>query len=288
MSYVGDARQDTMLTRRSIRAAALWKITRIDGTILRLTDHDRDITYANNVYVSAAAPMVTDREAGAGLEGGGSSFEGAFASGKVTEDDLLAGLYSDAQVDEYIVDWKYPDVVGPLLSRRFWITRCKRLDHKWTAELIPLAERLARRSGGTVTRRCINTLGAGTCGLGVDLESAAYKKSGTVATVLDARRSFNAGAMGAGANLFTNGTIEWLTGNNAGLRVDIKSYTLATELFILPLRLAKDIQVGDTFYARAGCDYEFDGDCLSKFNNRINFKGAPEMPGTAKAARISV
>lgn len=287
MSYVGDVRQDTMLARRTLHLSSLWKITPVLGSVLRYTDHDRTIIYDGQTYLSGASPIVDSRESQSGLSGGGSSMRGAIDASAISEESIISGAFDNAQVDETIINWRYPDVIGALLTRRFWIARFKRQDHTWEAELVTLADRLQRRGGVVVTRRCANQLGVGICGLGVNLESATYKKSGTVATLVTARQ-FTSSALGSTANMFKNGTITWLTGANTGIVSDIKSYTVATETFTLFLIPPNTVQVGDTFHARAGCDYELQGDCKTKFNNVINFVGADNMPGTAKATRLDV
>ncbi len=42
--------------------------------------------------------------------------------------------------------------------------------------------------------------------------------------------------------------------------------------------MPNSITAGDTFNAIAGCDKTFDA-CVSKFNNAVNFRGEPYVPG---------
>jgi len=39
-----------------------------------------------------------------------------------------------------------------------------------------------------------------------------------------------------------------------------------------------DIAIGDSFEIQAGCDKTFET-CINRFNNAINFRGEPHMPG---------
>lgn len=75
---------------------------------------------------------------------------------------------------------------------------------------------------------------------------------------------------------FANGTITWLTGNNAGVAIEIKTYVAnAVTLF---LSMNRSIQAGDTFSYTPGCDKRRET-CYFKFNNMPNFRGEPDMPG---------
>ena len=42
--------------------------------------------------------------------------------------------------------------------------------------------------------------------------------------------------------------------------------------------MAQPIQVGDTFTVTTGCDKRF-ATCLNRFNNAVNFRGFPQIPG---------
>ena len=48
---------------------------------------------------------------------------------------------------------------------------------------------------------------------------------------------------------------------------------------ILASELPYKIEVGDNFNITAGCDKQF-STCCNKFNNAINFRGEPHLPGT--------
>ena len=45
--------------------------------------------------------------------------------------------------------------------------------------------------------------------------------------------------------------------------------------------MPNNIAAGDTFNAVAGCDKTFET-CVAKFNNAVNFRGEPHVPGMDK------
>jgi uncharacterized phage protein (TIGR02218 family) len=56
--------------------------------------------------------------------------------------------------------------------------------------------------------------------------------------------------------------------------------------FGLFLPMPNAIVIGDCFAAVAGCDKELDT-CIARFNNAVNFRGEPFVPGTDKILKTS-
>jgi len=73
--------------------------------------------------------------------------------------------------------------------------------------------------------------------------------------------------------------VQWLTGANAGRRMEVKEF--ANKQFVLALPMPNAIAATDTFKAIAGCDKTFNS-CYSKFTNAVNFRGEPYVPGMDK------
>ena len=80
------------------------------------------------------------------------------------------------------------------------------------------------------------------------------------------------------ADYFAWGTIEWLTGNNAGARRKVQAYA-ANGTFTLSQMMFGTVQVGDTGTAIVGCRGRLEEDCRDKFNNVLNFGGEPHRRG---------
>ena len=74
------------------------------------------------------------------------------------------------------------------------------------------------------------------------------------------------------------GYLVWLTGDNAGLRQDIKTYTQSGGTFKLFLPMPIEIQISDLYRIWPGCDKRF-ATCRDKFDNVVNFRGEPHVPG---------
>lgn len=81
-----------------------------------------------------------------------------------------------------------------------------------------------------------------------------------------------------GGAYLTGGLITWLTGANAGLSMEIKSFDSTSNIMQLFLSMGFVVAPGDKFYFQPGCD-KSRLSCFTKFNNILNFRGEPDVPG---------
>lgn len=88
------------------------------------------------------------------------------------------------------------------------------------------------------------------------------------------------------SDYLNNGLITWTTGLNAGFSMEIKEYDIDNYCLILFKTMPYPIKYGDEFIITAGCNHLYlgsdgtinSGDCVSKYNNGINFRGEPYVP----------
>jgi hypothetical protein len=75
---------------------------------------------------------------------------------------------------------------------------------------------------------------------------------------------------------FQNGLVTWTSGLNAGLSMEVKLYNIGFVELFQPMPYA--IALSDAYSIKAGCDKQLQT-CISRFNNVINFRGEPHLPG---------
>lgn len=85
-------------------------------------------------------------------------------------------------------------------------------------------------------------------------------------------------ATDSSAGYLDGGTLSWISGANAGVSMEIKSYITDGSIVTLWLGMNYQPAAGDTFFYYPGCDKRRET-CLQKFNNILNFRGEPDMPG---------
>jgi uncharacterized phage protein (TIGR02218 family) len=83
---------------------------------------------------------------------------------------------------------------------------------------------------------------------------------------------------------FSGGIIRFSSGANNGQSIEIREFSGGRFSLFLPL--PNSIVVGDTYTVIAGCDKMFDT-CIARFNNALNFRGEPHVPGTDKLLETS-
>lgn len=83
---------------------------------------------------------------------------------------------------------------------------------------------------------------------------------------------------------FDGGLITMTSGASAGYSMEIRSYLPG--VLTLAMQLPYGAAAGDTYSLKPGCGKRFVEDCVGRFNNGINFRGEPHLPGMDKALRV--
>jgi uncharacterized phage protein (TIGR02218 family) len=261
--------------------ARAWTLTRRDGLRMGFTDHDNPLTIDGVVHEATSGLTTTAMEQATGLGVDSHAVEGALRSDAITDLDVERGLYDRAEVLSWLVDWSNPEV--RLLQGRGFIGEIRRGAHAFEAEIAGLTERLNQPMGRVVARGCGARLGDAACG--VDLTSPLYLAAGQVAAVAGPLSVTVAGLDGFEAGWFTRGAVSWTGGGSAGTVSTVSDHrrTGGTVLLTLWQAPAVTIAPGDTFTIVAGCDRTAET-CRIRFDNLLNYRGFPQMPGDDWAA----
>lgn len=254
-----------------------WKITRVDGTSLGFTNHDRDITFGGVTYEAATGFTATAMKSSDDLSVDNMDASGMLVSDKLEEADLQNGLYDNADIEIWLVNWD--DISQRGLERFGTIGEVSRSGTKFKTEIRGYSHVLNQPFGRLYQRTCPYVLGDNECTKNVS--GSTFTGTGTVDSVTN-RAVFVATGLGGYSNgWFSKGILTWTSGNNNGRQVDVRQHIndgAPGHTFQLLYPMGKDIEAGDTFDVVAGCDGEH-STCKDKFNNIVNFGGFPFMPG---------
>lgn len=269
----------TLLDSRYTTLAWCWKVTRTDGIILGFTDHDKDLTFGGDTYEAASGFTASEMAEGLGLSVDNLEAEGALSSDSITELDLAQGLYDNAEVEIYRVDWTNTD--NRILIRKGNLGEVTTNDGTFMAEVRGLAHKLNQPQGRVYQNQCDAKLGDSRCG--VDLTDAQFLGFGQVEAIIATNKFTASGLTGFVDGLFSNGVLTWTSGSgNQSASVEIKQFDAASggsdatiTLWLSPLF---SLTSGDQFTVVAGCDKLF-STCRDQFNNKDNFRGFPHIPG---------
>lgn len=100
----------------------------------------------------------------------------------------------------------------------------------------------------------------------------------TVASVTDSKH-FAATSLVGSDGAYNTALIRWISGNNAGKKNVVRTWTETGKLVKTYFDQIEPIQVGDRFQIIAPCFRRFTEDCVVRFDNPINFRGFPFLPG---------
>ncbi len=145
-----------------------WQLTRKDGAIFGLTDHDRsleidDVTFDPGLGVEAGS--FTQSES---LKPGRGAAGGVLSNNFIVEDDLLEGLWDMCAVNVYRVDWERPDLGKVFIWSGYLSEISYTPAGSFEAELISLKSDLERPIGRVMQKQCDASLGDARCGVSAD------------------------------------------------------------------------------------------------------------------------
>jgi uncharacterized phage protein (TIGR02218 family) len=249
-----------------------WSLTRRDGVVLGFTDHDRALAFDEIGFAAVTGLEAAESASELGFAIGGGEVAGAFAATGLNEADLARGLYDDARVSVWLVNWA--DVEQRMLLEVGFVGEVKRGDSGFTAEVRGLAKAFDEERGRLYMRACSADLGDARCGVAV------APVEGTVASS-DGRIGLTATTLSAYVDgHFTGGRLVFTGGGNIGFATEIKRHAArdGEVAFQLWQAAPQPIVPGDAFTVTPGCDKSF-ATCRTKFANGINFRGFPHIPG---------
>ncbi len=254
-------------------AVTFWRIYRRDGVTLGLVSHGRSLRFGGIDHYSApgmtpAAIRLTD-----GLEDDEAEVEGALSHAAISEADLAAGKFDEAAIEFGVVDWETLEhhiIYGGQLGN------LSKTDTSFVAEL---------RSAKTVLQedrvpRTSPTCRAEFCGPGCDLSAAKFTADYNVSGVdLDANVIWFEGLT---VENFRGGLLRFYEGPQTGVLFGILD--VQSDGLVLDRALYGDISIGMRARLTEGCDHTL-ATCATRFDNTINFRGEPFLPGNDLLAR---
>lgn len=253
-----------------------WAVTRRDGTVFGFTDHDRDLTFDGIAFRANTGMSASVLQQSTGLSVDNSEAIGALSDVAVTEVDLLAGRFDGAQVQAWLVNWA--DAADRLLQFSGAFGEITRTGGAFRAELRGLTEVLNQPQGRSFLRTCSAVLGDSKCRM--DLSLPGFSVERQIDEVSDGRVFRFASLTGFSDRWFEKGRASLLSGVGKGAVGIVKNDRIGASGRVIELWQPIDqrIVAGDILRLEAGCD-RYAQTCREKFNNFINFRGFPHIPG---------
>ena len=279
-----------LLNAQTFNMADLFTFTLANGTVLRYTNSDGDLTVAGNLFSSVndtgtARPGLTRGKtrtiigvevdtldvsfgANSGVQISGipvmqfaqqGGFDGATL--QLERAFMPIGQFGTTTAGTLIM---FVGRVAEVIASR------TQVDMKVNSSLELLNVQIPRN---LYQAGCVHTLFDAGCTLArASYANATTAAAGSTAKVLNCGLSNTTG-------YYDLGTVSFTSGANNGLTRTIKSQTLVAGADVITLAYPLPVAptIGDGFTAYPGCDKQ-QTTCNSKFSNLANFKGAPYIP----------
>lgn len=254
-----------------------WAIKRRDGVVLGFTDHDRVLAFDGITFVAESGMTARALSHTTGLSVDNTEAVGVLTADAVTEADIAAGRYDQAEVTVWLVCWD--DVSARKVKFRGTMGEITRNGGQFQVDLRGLAEALNQPQGRSYLKTCSAVLGDRSCGVNTKTD-AAYVAEVIVDRDTDGQTFDLATLVPFNADWFKDGFLEVMTGAAKGLSATIKADQLngTRREILLWQPLGLPIAVGDELRLVAGCDKRAQT-CREKFTNLANFQGFPHIPG---------
>ncbi len=253
-----------------------WRVARRDGVVMGFTDHDLDLVIDGETYSARSGLSARSLQQATGLSVDNTEAVGALSDAAVREEDILRGLYDDAEVTAYLVNWQDSSQRSVLFRGSFG--EIQREKGAFRVELRGLTERLNQPVGRAYVPTCGARLGDAQCQ--VDLALPGRVVEGTI-RALDTARSFLVEIpLTLGVGWFEQGVLVFAGGSNAGqpFAVRLDTSEAGARRIVLDRTPNPAPTVGERVLLTVGCDRRV-ATCRDKFQNILNFQGFPHIPG---------
>lgn len=261
----------THLKQDVLTLATCWKITRVDGAVECYTDHDIDLAFAGNTYVSSGISQTTSSQ-GMTVRTNNLEVHGLIASTSPVS-AVASKFYDGAIVEVFQVNYKeLPATVTK--TSVLWIKSGVAGDielkkGKWVIEVLDFMSALKQKIGEKTSRLCRAEFGDKNCRADLGL----YSKTGTVTSA--SGKVISTDILGLGSNAAKEGKMTF----ENGVEFDIASS--ASGKLVLVEQPAFD-STGMDITVVFGCNHWIT-DC-KHYNNMENYYGEPNMPTEDKWA----
>lgn len=249
----------------------LCLITRQDSKQYGFTDFSDDIVFNGVTFVSGSGQVPMAVKTTSALNVDNTEIITVLSDSTFTESDVNSGLWDFATVKLSKINYK-DLTMGQIILMSGTIGQVKIGRNMVTAELRSITQAMQQNIGRIYSNNCSADFCDPKCGLVI----GNFTFTGSVTSQISSISWIDSSLSSFNANYFRGGIITWTSGLNNGFKTEIRGSI--SGFITLQLSMINQINIGDTYSIIAGCDKTI-GTCSGIFNNQINFRGFPHVPG---------
>ncbi|MEL7199861.1 MAG: DUF2163 domain-containing protein [Pseudomonadota bacterium] len=253
--------------------ATIWRIYRRDGVTLGFTSHDRNLVFDGITHLAAPGMVPAAIRLTANLSDDSAEVEGVLSHRSILEKDLSSGLFDNATIEVGVVDW------ATFVNSILYYGKIGSVENDANSFAAELRSSKASLEQDLVPRTS-PTCRAEFCGPQCGLSAQKFTSIEAVTTIdVDGNQ---VGFSNISGSNYTDGQVRFLDGPQTGIVFGIVT-TIGGRL-VLDRPLSADVKIGVKAELREGCDHTHTT-CSNRFQNVLNFRGEPHLPGNDLLAR---
>jgi len=260
----------TEYNKSTARIARFLWIRRRDGNVYRFTSASKRVVVEGETYLPSRSVNDSNIASNANMDVDDLDAAGLLQPGVVTEDDIRATRWDDAEYRIFRANWASPsDGIEKCKAGRLGVIRVKR--QSFLVQLLGMLDTYTTVIGKKTQPGCRTSLGTEECGVVPTIVSGVIDLCETdLFTLSDSARTepdvfFDEGII----------TIDFPTGP---LSYEIKAYIQAGGIFVTKTIIHYDA-TGMDYVMSEGCTRRFQEDCVGRFANGARFRGEPWLRG---------
>lgn len=275
-----DATLKARMTGEGSTLARLVTLLLLNGTVVFMTDSDRDIMYAGNTYKASYGVSVSQVQLVLGTSAQSATISILLSDDGITTSMIEAGALDDATMSVYVIDFEMPTLPAVL----FYLGFVSKVSYKDRLTAViegqPLIARGAPLAVDKYNSNCRTDFGDSLCKYPID----SHKATGVAVTAVANAQQFTCNN---DAGSWANGLAVFTTGVNAGYSYEIAAADTSGNITLKGI-MPFTPDDGDVFTLYPGCD-KTPAQCRA-YDNFINFQGEPFSisPYTATSVAVTV
>ena len=154
MSETINSKRDTNYLSDEVTTLAMcWKLKLVNGNILGFTNHDQDIQFDGLTYIAKSGFSASAIASSCGLTVDNMDVDGLIDSESICEKDLLSGVYDNAEIEVFLLN--YLDTDGGILKlRKGWLGEIRFNSNHFTTEIRGLLQAFTAKVCDTYSPLC--------------------------------------------------------------------------------------------------------------------------------------
>ena len=251
--------------------ARCWKIEKIDGKIITITDHDQKLLIDGLEYVPDTGASVSAIENNMGMTFNNLEISGVFSHNAISKIEIENGSFFNAKIIGFEYDWNLQVKGQKLFEGEIFSLSNSNL--MWNAELGSSFHKLNRCFSRSYSRLCGAELGDNQCG--VDLNEKGYSSNFEVLEVhknyflVRNVDTFSPRCFELGVAIFEDINIKY--------RIVSDEILGSTRKLHVRENLLSQVLNPTNVHLIRGCNRTIKM-CSDIFGNQLNFQGFPHIP----------